>query len=82
MFNKVCGNIGKMCMSNDKNGEEMNQNLIASIISFVIVLLIVLFLGKFLWNDVVCNLFNGTKKASSIWQILGLYILVSILFGR
>ena len=82
MFNKVCDNIGEMCMSNDTNGEEMNRKLIASIIALVIILLIVLFLGKFLWNEVLCNLVSGTKKANSIWQILALYILLSILIGR
>ena len=62
------------------NADEWRDNTII-IVSFVIVLLLLLFVGKFLWNNVAFKLLNGiVKPADSVWEILGLAILIKILF--
>ncbi len=54
--------------------------LIAAIIAFIIVVLLVIFFGKFLWNNSVVPLLTVARPATSVWQILGLFIISSFLF--
>ena len=67
--------------NNDENNVKPGDNKfgIVFIITYVIVLILLLLVGKFLWNDVLCNLVSVCKKADSVWEILGLAILFSIL---
>jgi hypothetical protein len=53
--------------------------LIASLISFVIALVILSLIGKFLWNGVIVDLFSFAKPARSYMQILGLFVFTSLL---
>jgi hypothetical protein len=51
-------------------------------VTFLTVLLILaalLFFGKFLWNNVLHELIPAIKPAKSVWQILGIALLVSLL---
>lgn len=52
---------------------------IVVLVSFILVELLVLFFGKFLWNSVVTKLITAVKPATSIWQILGLSILLKMM---
>lgn len=58
-----------------------------AIITLVIIILLLSLIGKYLWNSCVCGagsgpgLFTFAKRADNIWQILGLYILASLMFG-
>jgi hypothetical protein len=45
----------------------------------LIVFAIILFIGKYLWNNVLHVLVPGVKEAKSVWQILGLAVLISLL---
>jgi hypothetical protein len=49
------------------------------VISFVIALVILGFVGKILWNGVVVDMFSFAKPVRSVWQILGLMVFVSLL---
>ena len=49
------------------------------LVAVVIWILIVLFVGKFLWNQVLCRLLSICKPVKTIWYILGLIILLEIL---
>ena len=50
------------------------------LLAFIISLVLLGFIGKFLWNGVVVDLLSIAKPAKSIWQIIGLMILISLLF--
>jgi hypothetical protein len=58
---------------------------LASVITFVVVMLILGFVGVFLWNYVIAGkgdspgLITFAKPATSIWQIIGLYLLITLL---
>lgn len=58
-----------------------------ALITLVIIILLLSLIGKYLWNSCVCGagsgpgLFTFAKRADNIWQILGLYILASLMFG-
>jgi hypothetical protein len=58
---------------------EMYIDVVASLISFMLAVIIVSFVGKWLWNNVVVDLFTIAKPARSIWQILGLMVMISLL---
>ena len=45
---------------------------------FILVLVVLGFIGKYLWNGVVVDLFTFAKPARSVWQILGLMVFVML----
>jgi glucan phosphoethanolaminetransferase (alkaline phosphatase superfamily) len=59
------------------NGSEA----LASFIVLIIIILFILIIGKFLWNVVLCRLLTIAKPADSIWQILGLAILLNLIYA-
>jgi len=68
-------------MSGSPEAEKRKQtyvDLIAVLIAFVITLVILAFIGQLLWNNVVVDLISVAKPARSVWQILGLFIFVSL----
>jgi hypothetical protein len=68
-------------MSGSPEGEKRKQvyvDLIAVLIAFVLTLVILAFIGQLLWNNVVVDLISVAKPARSIWQVLGLFIFLSL----
>lgn len=56
------------------------RSAVVSIITLVIMLLLILFAGKYLWNTVLVALVPAVKPAKSVWQILGFAILISLFY--
>jgi len=52
---------------------------LVSFLTLIVVLLLLLLVGKYLWNTVLVSLMPFIKPAKSIWQILGLSILLGLL---
>ena len=55
------------------------MDLASVVLTYVIAILVLSFVGKLLWNEIIVDLFSFAKPARSIWQILGLMIFVSLL---
>lgn len=55
------------------------RNALVSFITLVLILIALLFIGKFLWNNVLVDLISIAKPVKSVWQIVGLAILISML---
>jgi len=53
---------------------EAYVEFVAAILRFIIAIIILGFLGKYLWNNVVVELFTFAKPARSFWQIIGLTV--------
>ena len=53
--------------------------LLAVLAAFLLSIIILGFVGKLLWNNVIVELFSIAKPAKSFWQILGLMIFVSLI---
>jgi hypothetical protein len=64
------------------NGQNNLSQLIAYLVAMVITLLIVSLIGKYLWNYSLVPLVSVVKPAKNVYQILGLYILASLMFSR
>jgi hypothetical protein len=63
--------------------ESQRKKMPAVIISGILVdllgVLILSLVGKWLWNNVVIDLFTIAKPVRSIWQILGLMIFLNLI---
>jgi hypothetical protein len=57
---------------------EVYANSVATLLAFVLAFVILAFVGKLLWNNVVVDLFSFAKPAKSFWQIIGLMIFISL----
>lgn len=58
---------------------EMYVSLVASLLAFVIALVVVGFFGKMLWNGVMIELFTFAKPVRSVWQIIGLMVFLALI---
>ena len=78
MLKDLC-RAGIGCMS-DMSGskKDMYKDVVASILALVLSLLIVAFVGKYLWNSTVAELFTFARPVQSVWQIIGLIIFISL----
>lgn len=54
-------------------------DVLAVLLAFLLSLIILGFIGLWLWNTVVVDLFTIAKPARSFWQIIGLMIFVSLI---
>jgi len=54
-------------------------DLIATLVAFVVTLVILAFIGQLLWNNVIVDLVSFARPAKSVWQILGLFIFISLI---
>ena len=63
----------------DSRKSEMYLDVVSSLVAFLLAVVIISFVGKWLWNNVVVDLFTIARPARNIWQILGLMIFVSLL---
>jgi hypothetical protein len=61
-----------------QNKTDSYMEFTALIISFVISLVILSLIGKLLWNGVIADLFTIVRPAKNFWQILGLFVFVSL----
>lgn len=81
MLQSLC-QAGVECMT-DMSGSTTNRgqsykDLVATILSLLIALLILSFVGKYLWNASVAELFSFARPVTSPWQIIALMLLVSL----
>jgi hypothetical protein len=58
--------------------KEMYKDIIASILSLLISITIIAFIGKYLWNETVVELFSFVRPVRSAWQIIGLMLLMAL----
>ena len=61
------------------NRRELYKGLIASILSLILSIVIVAFIGKWLWNTTIAELFTFARPVRSAWQIIGLLIFTSLM---
>lgn len=58
--------------------------LVAAVVTLFVVLIVISFVGQFLWNAFIAGnngIISFARPATSVWQILGLYIFVSLFVG-
>lgn len=63
----------------EATAEEKKKATLVAFLTLLVIFFLLLILGKLLWNDVLVVLFPFVKPAKSIWQILGLSILIGLI---
>lgn len=58
---------------------EVYADSVAVLLAFVLAFVIIAFIGKSIWNLVICELFTFAKPAKSFWQIIGLMLFINII---
>lgn len=82
MLKKLCS-AGVECMT-DMSGStagrrDLYKEIVAQLIALVIAILIVAFVGKWLWNNSVAELFTFARPVRSVWQIIALMLFINLL---
>jgi len=54
------------------------KDIVATILAFILALIIIGFIGKFLWNNSMAQLFTVVRPVQSPMQIIALLILLSL----
>ena len=54
-------------------------DFVAAVLAYILAILLIALIGKYLWNGIVVDLVSVAKPAKSFWQILGLMIFISIM---
>jgi hypothetical protein len=57
---------------------EVYADTVAVLLSFVVAFVVLAFVGKLLWNNVIVELFSFAKPAKSFWHIIGLMIFLNL----
>jgi uncharacterized membrane protein YgaE (UPF0421/DUF939 family) len=70
---------GFMGMTDSESRKEAYSNFISIVVAYLIAIVLIAFIGKYLWNYAVVDLFSIAKPARSIWQIIALMFVLSIL---
>jgi hypothetical protein len=79
MLQSLCkAGIEGMSDMSGQGRRDMYKDLVASILALVLAILIISFVGKFLWNNTVAELFTVVRPVKSAWQIIGLMLLFSL----
>ncbi len=81
MLNNLATEVG---LPIKKSGEKFmdvkkTTSFIVSLVILIAWILLVLFVGKLLWNDVLCEVVSFAKPVKSVFQILGLFVLLEII---
>ena len=79
---KTVENFINACVNNREgfDSERMRTSVIA-LVSFVVVELLVLLLGQWLWNNSLTNLVTVVRPVSNMWHLLGVSLLFRLMFN-
>jgi len=58
---------------------EVYADTIAALLAYTLAFILIAFVGKLLWNNIVVELLSVAKPAKSFWQIIGLMIFVTLI---
>ena len=95
MSKVIKASVFKLLLNNHTNKETFNTNelsrenmkmltnyqLVAMIISVVITQLLLLLLGKWLWNNYLVNTVSGVKPLESIGHLIAISVLLKLLIN-
>lgn len=58
--------------------EQSYKDMVATILALFLAIVVIAFVGKFLWNASIPELFTCARPVTSAWQIVALLLLVSL----
>lgn len=81
MLKDLCraGVEGMTDMSGSSGRREVYKEFISSLLALFVAVLVVSFIGKWLWNNSVAELFTFARPVRSVWQIIALMLFLSLM---
>jgi hypothetical protein len=80
MLKDLCrAGVEGMTDMSGSNRRNIYKEVIAQILALVIAITIMAFVGKWLWNNSVAELFTFARPVRSVWQIIALMFFVGIM---
>jgi hypothetical protein len=79
MFSAVHSTVENFLGAKERFTSGDRAKFIAALVTLVLWLAILLLVSKWLWNEVLCKLVTFTKPVHSVFQIVGLVVLLAIL---
>jgi hypothetical protein len=79
MFSSVKSGIERFLNKEEHFTNSDVANFIAALIIIIVWLAVLLLLSKWLWNEILCKIVSFTKPVTSVFQILGLVVLLQII---
>lgn len=73
----------KQLRTNNNEGfaaEQSDADMVSMVIAFVIAQVVIMFLGRWLWNGFLTKLVTVVKPMKSVWQMLGVSVLLRLLY--
>jgi hypothetical protein len=65
--------------SDSKERRNAYVDFVSYLLAFIISLLVLGFIGQYLWNEVVVDLVSVAKPSKSVWNIIGLMVFSSLI---
>jgi hypothetical protein len=80
MLRELCrAGVEGMTDMSGSNRREVYKEVIASLLALMFAVLIVAFVGKWLWNNSVAELFTFARPVRSVWQIIALMFFLALI---
>ena len=67
------------CMSDSGSKTDAYKEIIASLFAFIIAIVIIAFIGKWLWNNSVVELFTFARPVKTVWHIIALMLFLTLM---
>lgn len=67
------------CFTDSGPKNDVYKDVIATLFALVIAIIIIAFVGKWLWNNSMVELFTFARPVKSVWHIIALMLFLSIL---
>jgi len=58
--------------------KEVYADAVASLLAFTLAFVLIAFVGKLMWNNIITELITVARPAKSFWQIIGIMIFIAI----
>jgi len=79
MFTAVQSTVETFLSRKENFSNYDKSKIIAALVTLIVWILILLLLSKFLWNEVLCKMVTFTKPVTSVFEIVGLVILLQLI---
>lgn len=79
MLSAVKNTVETFLVSKENFSMGDKAKMVAAIVALIVWILVLLLLSKWLWNEVLCKIVTFAKPVSSVFQIVGLVVLLAII---
>ena len=82
VLNNVLNNSLKESFANSDSVPKKNVNMFVLLIVVTVYFMLVLLVGKYLWNECLCKAVTICKPITDIFTLLGIVIIIDMLHPR